>query len=397
MSKRETHRISKGLKLVKNKYGIWEARIPGPGTKEEKRVSLRTKELTTALDKVDEHGLVEAAEQAVRKREGNRIAKTLGFRDDVMKVGDAVRDWEVHLNERPLRLNTIRRMVGTVYTLSRHKDFANKRVTDVVPKDLDKYLNNRKSRISSIRSMASAIESFFQWCVDTGKCEINPMKTVSIRSDRMTQQQLLPRDYDPVSLRELETLCSHVERGGFEWCAFRLSWLTGMRLGDIAALQWASIRNGKIEIVTSKRGTLVSHEVTPEIQEVLDCLPERPKRMQSAKLSKGASFSVADRASKSDEYVWPIWARKYRIHPSTLSKHMSRLFTKAGVKNKSFHGIRRAYALRTHVAEAEHALADLERLRDELAKLMATNATAKKMGHKSIKTTTHYLRPAKKK
>lgn len=109
--------------------------------------------------------------------------------------------------------------------------------------------------------------------------------------------------------------------------AMDLALLTGLRRGDLLALEWSQVTKAGIEVRTSKTGAALLFEVTPELEAVLDrakrLKPQIPRRYV-LRTRSGQGYSV--------EGFSAIWQR-------LMAKAVE-----AGLERFTFHDLRRKNA-----------------------------------------------------
>ena len=133
---------------------------------------------------------------------------------------------------------------------------------------------------------------FAEYCRrDRGNC-VNTIYThlASLRAilnDAFRERLIKYKPLDGVKLRKEETIRQYLTVSEFERLkiaecpnaevrsAFLFSCYTGLRLGDVRALQWQAIQNGKIEIRQEKTGRVVMVPISAKATDILLGLPRR--------------------------------------------------------------------------------------------------------------------------
>jgi len=119
------------------------------------------------------------------------------------------------------------------------------------------------------------LRGFFHFAVDRDWLLKNPAKLVA------QPRNLKPAPKEPYTQEEIIRIlaaCDSFGRNSYERLRARAMVLllryTALRISDVALLERARIRNGRIHVRTQKRGEPVLLDVAPELAKALDSLPE---------------------------------------------------------------------------------------------------------------------------
>jgi integrase len=267
-------------------------------------------------------------------------------------VPDAVKAWYEHVTgSKILSPTTIYNNLGFLSRWVGEMNLDKKSLTLIQPRDISDYVNRgSEKRTSAVRKL-SAIRSFFAFCQDSGLTYRNPASKslVKVTYDVFTHDEKENREREPFTPEEVEALLKVA--GPFWRAAIRISLDAGLRLGDIAKLEWSSFKEGRLIVWTDKGNTRVDIPVSDAINEAL------------------LELSTTD-----IQFVFPE-QRLIALDPtrrSLLSVQFSRLCKKSGVSQKSFHCLRHTHA--TNYA-GDHTLEE----------------TAARLGHRSTQVTSTYV------
>lgn len=113
----------------------------------------------------------------------------------------------------------------------------------------------------------------------------------------------------PFTVSEIEEILQKAQADAFIYPLVVLAVCTAMRLGDCANLNWAQVdlENGFIDVKTAKTGRLVTIPVFPLLRALL-----------------------AAQVRMREGYVFPDFAKQYRIAPDVLTKRVRRVMWAAG-------------------------------------------------------------------
>lgn len=270
-----------------------------------------------------------------------------------LTVLDAVREWyEQAKAGKVLSPTTVHANKQFLDQWVREMGLVDKPLTAVLPKDVSDYVNRGGERRSSALRKLSAIRSFFAFCQDNGYMYRNPagksLVKVGYEVFRHEEKEKIEREvFSDADIQRLLQVASP-----FWKAAITIGRETGLRLGDIAKLEWDSLKNGRIIVWTDKANKRVDMPVGANVLAVLDALPSTDIRYVFPREREVAS-SPARRAA--------------------LSVQFSRLCSSVGISGKSFHCLRH-----TNATGLVQAGAPLE-------------VVAKRLGHSSTVTTNGYV------
>lgn len=252
----------------------------------------------------------------------------------------------------------------------------NSPVASITEKEIDAFINDPKSTrsASTRKSLLKHLKCFMAYCLNNGWCFRKPAELVSVNHRILTHLQKEKKKQTPYTeseVSEIVRLCreaiircpTHTKAKGqyrrqrmqFWQAAVTLSWHTGLRLSDVANLEWQCLEDpGVIVVHTAKTDKRVELEPAhrPDINAAIALLPKEDER-----------------------YVFPRYSEMARRAESRsfLPKDFSRLCEEFKVPYRGFHSFRRGHA--TARSKAGESLA----------------AIAKDLGHSSTKTTEGYV------
>lgn len=216
---------------------------------------------------------------------------------------------------------------GSIYTCRRF--FKEAKVGHLPVSELDEthisvWLNRpgRAGEATRIRDRMF-LHAFLKFCFHKGWSLSIPTFLSNVRRDTLTQDQKQPKHVRPVSDYEFNQMLEVCKDHQFWRFAMICSRDTGLRLGDIATLEWSSITRtpGVLSVSTSKTGAIVEVPISPRLA------------VEVSKLKQGST-----------KYVFPYEA-SVALGPRRciLSVRFAEIRKMAGVHGVSFHGLRHAF------------------------------------------------------
>lgn len=209
-------------------------------------------------------------------------------------------------------------------------------VTRITDKLIETFVNQVDGTGSRNRALRLAtISNFFKFCSARAYCVGNPSKLVRVKLTGLTHEQKESKRRVPMTEKEYRHIIKHTD--GFWRAAVALSYWTGLRLSDIAALEWASITADGITVWTAKRDARV---VLPLDEPLIG-------GGELASIIMGLMSEITDTT-----YVFPK-QRECILDPAKrarLSVQFGRILESLGIEGKSFHCLRHSFATRLRTA-----------------------------------------------
>lgn len=341
--------------LKRGRDGYYYLYLEQPGKKLGKWLNTRTRERDEAIRLIQSSGVERIKHLALagEMTQAAMLACSIGAKADATNgvreyiTRQALRLAESTVNDQELTLKSFfRQYLGPKDPIALATEA---HVFDFVNMD-DAAAGTKLIRLHRLRG-------FFRWAQAKGYVVGNPAALVEVNFRKMSLEQIEPRHYDPITEDEYALIRCMLRTGYPVWHDMTvLAWCTGLRLGDAAGLEWASLRPEGILVYPGKTKTKrlllpfdnpLIHR--PELQELLARLQRMPKEGRYVWPEHG----ITDRSKRSMEYI--------------------KLLRQMGIEKKGFHGLRVAFARRLEAA----------------GKTIYDVAQA--MGHGDIATTAIYL------
>lgn len=316
------------MKLIKNKSGVYSVRFLTSSGKYSTR-SLGVKDRATALKLVKEANIEELETAArVSALRGDVISSIVaGKKISVQFVLDEWKNYKENLSQSDQTIYTQESLLNAFFTHS-----GVKYLHEITTNMISAYINNDDSAKSDSRSQRlSAINSLFQFSV--AKCYIpsDISSLVAVDKSKLSHKQKESTPRVPFTEGEYH----HIMRNApyFMRQATAIAWWTGLRLSDIARLEWDSIdpKEMTFTVHTKKRDARI-------------CLPLNDPLIGGGKLLEFFS-EIKDEDKK---YCFPEQCAldKDPRRRSTISVYYGRMLTRLGIEGKSFHCHRHAFVSR---------------------------------------------------
>lgn len=281
-------------------------------------------------------------------------------------AGGALKDYIEALPLRGYSVATIRHETAVLNRWLADMKLAALPIGALEGKHVDKFINGRLGGKYTTRvRQLSAIRMFFRFCLDRGWIASNPAAILTVATDAMPQAMLLEEETKPLTEDEVKHILSSDVARGFWHAATLVGWHTGLRLSDVATLQWDSLKNNRVQVFTNKGRSVVDMEMSTELKNL---------------------FAIWPRSSDS-RYVFPAQAAEALAGSSNLSQQFRRLCIGLGIEGKSFSGLRHGFAMKSMVDASDKKL----KMVQELIGAASLDEVRKLLGHAKSKVTLRYL------
>lgn len=382
--------------IEKNNAGIYVARIQ---TEHGKRtVKLHVTNAAQARQVARDSKLLEAELLSkIGRVKKQVIAHVVLGRE--LSVQQAVDEWMAFLKSRRSPKSVVNNSL-VIHAWMRDQKVTDIHVSDITTKHVDSWINadSNTAKLSTLKIWLSTFNRFFEFCLVRNYCIGNPAAELRIKVEQLSMSRKETRktspfsegDYDVILRaygsqraqveRELKEAQRHLEaailghnftgfleaaigrhrealaENLFWFCAVQVAWETGLRLGDICQLEWASFDEpGRLVVWTEKTNTRICLRIRPGLHALIRTVP---------------------RTRTKDLFVFPEQRNLYVDVNKRywFSQRFGRFLVRAGIHGHSFHDFRRSNA----------TLANRHGMPVELIR--------ERLGHSSSTTTKGYIK-----
>jgi integrase len=349
--------------------GRFYATIKGAPGQRAQKVSLGTTSKAAArrlvkearLDEIQRAAQADAlnAEVITRLRAGRRLT-----------VESAVRAWLDQLPALGTRNRTIQLYEQVLARWQAQTKLARLPLARVAEPHVSLFVNaaDRRKYATRIRQL-TALRTFFKFCVSRGWIATSPATNVRVDVDKLTQEQLVESVTETFSPAEIRKILQSPDTGDFWRAATTIGRDTGLRLHNVATLEWttvdAALKSGRVVVFTTKGEREVDVELADDLRSVFRSLERNTSR-----------------------YVFPAQAASILMDgPSTLSQQFRRLCIKLGIEGKSFNGLRHTFATAQMQGVSDKKLQMIA----ELIGVQSLDEVRRMLGHAKSNVTLRYL------
>ena len=381
--------------------GVYHAQFR-TATGARRMISTKQTDRDAALAVVKQAGIAEMERAALAGKLSREVVGRIltGKRMTLAKAVTPFREWMKSRGRSP---KTIEENTITLEAWMREMKIEGHPPASVTGTHIANWINDAdKARGQSSRKVALGhIHTFFAFCCSNGWVAADPSSAIGIDYSVLSHEQKEPVERQPFTPDELKRLTSHLESelqviggdmarveqaenytangkavklgklGGkhseslFWLFAVRCSSQTGLRLSDIAGLEWRCFAEpGKLVVWMDKTNRRIEHPLSPELEAMVVQIP----MSDPSYLFPGQRQIISDVRRR-----------------SLLSVQFKRLCERLGILGKSYHCTRHA------AASEKYRAIDKEGLSKKLAETLSMTQIKQLLGHSSTNTAKIYV------
>lgn len=297
-----------------------------------------------------------------------------------LTLENAMYKWLWIMQFKSLKEQTFEREEGIYRNYIKGSQIANIKVSDftaLIVQDYYNYLDDNGKSTAQIRKLHKLLNKFFGYAVYEGYTRRNPCYKLKIK-EKETKEEI--QTFTPAEIERIKQLPESDIK-----CLILLAFATGMRLGEILALEYGDIKNDIITInktlsylkiyKNEKEWHYENKVQTPKTKSSVREVPLPKKAIPLIKKIK--KLNATQKLKMGSAYInnnllFPSALGTFQDH-SNCRQRYKKVLKEAGVKYKKFHATRHTYA--TQLLERGENIVNVGAL----------------LGHASIKTTEVYV------
>ncbi len=302
---------------------------PGPG-KRARRITTGQGNMADARAVVKKSNLKEIEIAAAAGQLTKAAIQTVIHGNQKRNLGGLVHEFEAWMltasNKSP---NTINATMSTINAFMSSTDTKDRAPQDLTEGDLKRYIDrNDETKLASRNVQLCHLRQLWGWMIQNSYTTKNLAKLVKVDKRKLSHESKEKKVRLPFDNDEYQRLLAVVDKAKnpFWKAATRIGHITGLRLGDVATLEWATFATAGVLVVhTRKTGKRLEFPMTDDLLLIMLELQNDPE---------------------DNKYVFPGPRLTY-IAPDSraqLSVQFSRLCQKAGIEGKTFHNLRHGRA-----------------------------------------------------
>lgn len=207
---------------------------------------------------------------------------------------------------------------------------------------LSEWVNHPGLSLNGRVMRRKVLVSFYKFAVAAGFCGNNPMPLVKVSRRGLEFGQMEPKETVPMTEAEFRVLMTGGKISRTWRQATALAYWLGLRLSDIAALEWASVQEDRIVVYVRKTGRRLELALDDPL-------------LGGGELRGIIAEMMEDRLARPGPYCFPEFRETINDvrKRAKLSVQFGRVLARNGITGRRFHSLRHAAAMRLKDAGVE--------------------------------------------
>lgn len=278
----------------------------------------------------------------------NDIKNGLISNFEYITIKDSMHTWLFDFlhNSSKIKPSTFQRYEGIYRKYIKDSSIAGLRTYTFTSLQLQQFyndLNKRKYRYSQIKTLNTVLKVFFNWCIDNGYMLKNPCLNVNIKGSKTEVIKNNRKDVEILTEDEIKIIKEYVKGTDFE-LVFLLDLATGLRIGELLALDWEHINLKKQELYIEKSVKEV-YVYDSEEKRHIETIYQTPKTLNSFRtVSIPDAIIIILKQIKNKEGLLFKDNLGNPLKAKNISAKWTKILKKCNISHKKFHSIRHTYA-----------------------------------------------------
>ena len=273
------------------------------------------------------------------------------------------RKWADEYKKQNIKASSYDRL-DSVLRLYLEQEFNTVQLGDITPDKCNGIITALKDRglsYSTVKKVYDAMHSCFEFAVERRDLPYSPMQTVKMppkdkfatkRKDAEEARHLTEEEEESF-FAELDRKTAATDRYIYRYRdAFILDINTGLRLGELTALDWSDIDFEKKTLYVHKTAVMITNRdkdgnPVKGVSQIIQESPKTSKSIRRVPLNKKA-FAAVERLkeqAKDSPYVFPTQTGA-RLVMASLEKQYGTITSHCEIEGTSFHSLRHTFATR---------------------------------------------------
>lgn len=267
-----------------------------------------------------------------------------GFIETKSSINDLMNYWiyDYLKDSTKLKPSTFDRYEGIYRNYISTSSLAGIKIDKLTMINIQNYYNylydTEKKTYSQIYTVNKVFKTFLNWCIDNGYILKNPTTKITIKGKKA---DLIRKKKKPVTIlsdKEISIIKDNIKNTDFE-LIFLLDLASGLRRGELLALEWSDIDFENNTVTVNKSVKEVKNHETGKKETIL----QSPKTLNSFRTISLPSYIMPLLIkNKGEGKIFKTVDDKY-ITGNTISHRWDRMLEKCNIEHKKFHSIRHTY------------------------------------------------------
>lgn len=247
-------------------------------------------------------------------------------------------------NSSKLKPSTFQRYEGIYRNYIKTSPIAGTKISKINPIQIQKYYNelSKTKTYSQLNTLNTILKVFFNWCSVNGYIIKNPCLNLNLKGNKTDIINHNRKEVEILNEKEIEIIKSYIKDTYFE-LLFLLGLGTGLRQGELLALDWEHINLNKKEIKVEKSAKEVYIYDTPETKHI-ETIIQTPKTQNSFRTIPIPNSLVEKlEAIKNKKGYLFLDETNQLLKGKNVSTKWTKILKQCNIPHKKFHSIRHTY------------------------------------------------------
>ena len=291
-------------------------------------------------------GINEANEKADKYM--NDIKNGLLPSFETVNINDLMHTWLFDFlhNSAKIKPSTFQRYEGIYRNYIKVSSIAGIQPNALTVMQLQKYYNKLSETHSytQVNTCNTVLKVFFNWCIDNGYMLKNPSSKVILKGDKSKITASKHEKVEILTEKEMKTIKEYLKGTDFE-LLFLLDLTTGLRIGELLALDWEHIDFKKKEL-TVERSVKEVYIFDSDTKRHIESIFQTPKTLNSyRKVPISASLipPLKKRKNKQKEGLLFSSENGQPLKAKNIASDWRKILIECKIPHRKFHAIRHTY------------------------------------------------------
>ena len=267
---------------------------------------------------------------------------------EYVTINDLMHTWLFDFlhNSSKIKPSTFQRYEGIYRNYIKESSIAGIRTYTFTSLQLQKFYNELTKKnytYSKIKTLNTVLKVFFNWCINNGYILKNPCINVEIKGNKTDVINNNRKDVEILSAKEIKTIKEYIKNSDFE-LIFLIDLATGLRLGELLALDWEHINLDKKEFKIEKTVKEVYIYDDNEHRHI-ETIFQTPKTLNSFRTISVPNVIIDVLKNIKDKKGLLFHDENGKpLKSKNISTKWTNILKNCNIPHKKFHSIRHTYA-----------------------------------------------------
>ena len=247
-------------------------------------------------------------------------------------------------NSVSIKPSTFQRYEGIYRNYVKSSTIAGTKITKLNSVQIQNYYNDlsKDKSYSQISTLNKVLKVFFNWCYKDGYIIKNPCSNLTLKGNKADIINNKTKEVKILSITEINTIKNYIKGTDFE-LLFLLDLGTGLRLGELLALDWEHINLKEKELKVDKSAKEV-YIYDNFDKKHIETIIQTPKTRHSIRTVPIPS-SLIDTLNKKENKEGYLFLDKQGnlLKGKNVSSEWTKILKKCNIPHKKFHSIRHTF------------------------------------------------------